>query len=271
MLKLVSYRFAYLVTFTVVSTSACVTEQVQTIRNENKGSNNSSLSAQSDPQKRAKIRLQLAINYYEQQQFLTALEEVDQALNINPDFPDAYSVKALIYMSMGDTKLAEKAFQSAISLSPNNPDFLNNYGWFLCQNDSASQSINYFDKALDIKSYQSPAKALNNAGVCSLKIKKENQAEIYLSRAFKYDPSNIEVNFNLSKIYYSRSDYKKAKFYSERAVKSAGVNSSILWNAIKIDHALNDKVGETDLVTQLRKKYPNSAEFAAFQRGAYDE
>ncbi|MBC7573617.1 MAG: type IV pilus biogenesis/stability protein PilW [Herminiimonas sp.] len=228
-------------------------------------------SDQTDSQKRAQIRLQLAIGYFEQKQYPVALDEVKLALVADPNFVDAYSVRALIYMAMGETRLAEENFQTAMRLSPNNPDINNNYGWYLCQNDRAAQSIAYFDAALKNRSYQSPGKALNNAGMCSLKLGDLAAAERYLTQAFQLDPGNPSTNVNLAKTYYQKGDYTRARFYVGRATKDDAVSAETLWLAIRVEHKLGEKAVEASLATQLRRRHPNSAEYAALQRGAFDE
>ena len=169
-------------------------------------------SDQTDNQKRARIRLQLAVGYYEQRQMPVALDEIKQALLADPNFADAYSVRALIYMDMGENKLADDNFQQALRLSPNNPDFSNNYGWFLCQNGRERQAMQYFDAALKNRGYQSPEKAFNNAGICSLRLKDKVAAEKFFSQAFQLDPGNPSTNANLSKIYFEQGDYERARF-----------------------------------------------------------
>jgi type IV pilus assembly protein PilF len=228
-------------------------------------------SDQTDSQKRARTHLQLAIGYYEQRQMNVALDEIKQTLNADPDSSDAYSVRALIYMDMGETRLAEDNFRHAMRLAPNNPDLSNNYGWFLCQNGRATESIAYFETTLKNRSYQSPAKALNNAGVCSRKLKDSAAAERYFMQAFKYDPGNPATSTNLAKIYYDRHDYERARFYIARVTKADVLTADVLWLAIRIEHKLGDRPIEVSLATQLRRRHPNSPEYAAYQRGAFDE
>jgi type IV pilus assembly protein PilF len=228
-------------------------------------------SDQTENQRRAVIRLQLAVGYYEQRQMDVALDEIRQALQVDPNFADAYSVRGLIYMDMGQTKLAEESFVHAIKLSPDNADFNNNYGWFLCQSGRERQSIAYFEAALKNPAYQSPAKALNNAGVCSMKLKDRTAAQRFLSEAFKYEPNNTATNINLGKLYYEARDYERARFYLSRATKSDVVSPDALWLAIRIERKLGDRASEASLATQLRRRHPNSAEYAAYQRGAFDE
>lgn len=228
-------------------------------------------SDQTDNQKRARIRLQLAVGYYEQRQLPVALDEIKQALLADPNLADAYSVRALVYMSMGENKLADDNFQQALRLSPGNPDFSNNYGWFLCQNGRERQAMQYFDAALKNRGYQSPEKALNNAGICSLRLKDKAAAEKFFSQAFQLDPGNSSTNANLSKIYFEQGDYERAHFYIGRVLKAEVMTADVLWLAIKIERKLGDRAAEASLVTQLRRRHPGSPELAAYQRGAFNE
>ncbi len=228
-------------------------------------------SDQSDIQRRAQVRMQLAIGYFQQGQLNVALDEIKQALLLDPNYVDAYSVRALVYMEMGETALAEDNFQRAMKLAPNNPDLSNNYGWFLCRNGRAKQSIAYFEAALKSRAYQSPEKALNNAGVCSLKMNDIVSAERYLTEAFRQDPGNLDTNANLAKVHYARGDYQQARFYISRALKSEALSADALWTAIKVEHKLGNRQAEASYAIQLRRRHPNSPEFAAYLRGAFDE
>jgi type IV pilus assembly protein PilF len=222
-------------------------------------------SDQTDNQRRAQIRLQL------QNQLPTALDEIKQALAIDPNLADAYGVRGLIYMDMGENVLAEDNFQRALKIAPNSPDHTNNYGWFLCRTGREKESMAYFEKAVANPAYRAPAKALNNAGACSLKLRDLAGAERYLTRAFQFDPGNMDVNTNMAKLYYARSDYQRARFYITRVTKAEKYDANVLWTAIRIERKLGDRTAETSLATQLRRRYPNSPEFASYLRGAFDE
>lgn len=227
--------------------------------------------AQTNNRERARIRLQLAVGYYEQRQMAVALDEIKLAVQADPNFADAYSMRGLIYMDMGESRLAEENFLQAIRLAPNEPDFSNNYGWFLCQNGREQQSIAYFDAALKHRAYRSPAKALNNAGTCSLKFGDKIAAERYFSQAFEYEPGNLLTNTSLARLLFERGDYERARFYIGRVMKADVMTADVLWLAIKIERKLGDRAAETSLATQLRRRHGGSQEFAAYQRGAFNE
>ena len=231
-------------------------------------------SDQSAGQQRGAIRMQLAVGYYEQGQLEVALDEIKKAVQADPDNADLYGVRALIYMDMGELALAEDNFLRALKLAPRNADLSNNYGSFLCRNGRAAQSIAYFDAALRNRAYQSPGKALNNAGSCSLKIRDYAGAERYLLQALQITPDLPATNANLARVCYERRDYVRAGFYISRLGKIAKMESltaDVLWLAIKVQHKLGDTGAEASLGTQLRRHHSASPEYAAYQRGAFDE
>lgn len=231
-------------------------------------------SDQTSAQKRAQIRMQLAIGYYEQGQLEVALDEIKLALQADPEYADGYGVRALIYMRMEEFALAEDNFLRALKLAPANPELSNNYGSFLCQNGRARESIAYFEAALKSRTYQWKAKALNNAGSCSLKFKDNAAAERYLLQAVKLEPDIAATNANLARIYYERREYVRAGFYIDRLGKSTkpeNLSADVLWLAARVQHRLGDAGAVDSLGTQLRRHHPGSPEHAAFQRGAFDE
>jgi len=180
-------------------------------------------------------------------------------------------VRALIYMEMGEHALAEDNFQRALKMSPDNPEFSNNYGWFLCQTGRENQSIAYFDASLANRTYLSPVKALNNAGVCNLKMKQINDALQYFTRAFQLDSSHPLTNAYLSKLYLMRRDDDRARFYLNRMSRADAVSADVLWVAINTAHKLGDRTTEAKLATRLQRQYPNSSEYTSYQREAFDD
>ncbi len=261
------YRFVLGAVFCALILSACASQSTL------EGPKNDGLSGTEsmDKQKRAAIRMQLAIDYYQQGQQKVALEEIKQALISSPDMVDAYNVRGLIFMDMGEKQLAEDNFVYALKLAPNNPDVAQNYGWFLCQNGRERQAMPYFDLALKDSKYTGVSKTLSTAGICSLRLKDTVAAERYFMLAFRADPGNPSVNVNLAKMLYERGDVEKAHFYIERMVKAEVLTPEVLWLAIKIENKRGDKLSVSSLATQLRRRYPDSKEYDLLQRGAFNE
>ena len=229
------------------------------------------ISDQTSIQKRASIRLQLATGYYERKQLDFALDESKKALTIYPDYAEAYGVRALIYMEMGELGLARRNFERALALDPDNPDIGNNYGRYLCQVGREREALKYFDAAVASRKFRAPSKALLNAGVCSMKLNDRLKAERYFLKAFKYDPSSPLTNGFLAKIYYDKKDYSRARFYINRVVQANVLKADVLWLATKIAHKTGDRISKEIHIGQLRRLHPDSKEYAAAQRRAFDE
>jgi type IV pilus assembly protein PilF len=230
-------------------------------------------SDQTATEKRAQIRLQLAVNYYQDRKYEIALDEIKQAIAAAPELADAYGVRALIYTAMNETALADENYRHALRLAPRNPDLANNYGMFLCgAGGKPDQAIGFFESALKNPQYRSPAKALTNAGNCSLKLKNIDAAERYLLEALRYDPELPAIQAGLARVYFERRDYTRAGFFINRmteAAKLESLSADVLWLAIRVKHMLGDRSTEATLAAQLRKRFPGSPEYAAFERGAF--
>ena len=87
----------------------------------------------SDPRNRARIHTELASAYFERGSMGVALEELRTAISADPNYATAYSVLGLVHMDLHENAIAQRNFERALALSPNDPDINNNYGWFLCR------------------------------------------------------------------------------------------------------------------------------------------
>ena len=232
------------------------------------------LSDETSAEKRASIRLQLAVGYFQGGNYEVALDEVKKAIEANPDYADAYGVRALIYNGMGELALAEDNFQRAMRLAPRNPELNNNFGSFLCQHGRYAEGLAQFELALKNPQYQSPEKAMINAGGCSIKMKNLEAAERYLLDALRIEPDQANVHASLARVYFERRDYARAGFFINRLKAVAKLDTlpaDVLWLALRVERKLGDKGAAESMATQLRRRHPGSPEFAALQRGAFDE
>lgn len=226
---------------------------------------------QSNDTQRAEIRLQLGISYFQQDQLATALKELNNAVALDPNLSDVYAVRALVYMQTSENALAEQDFLRVTRLAPNSLDNINNYAWFLCQTDRSKQAMEMFDRVIKDHSYAQPVKALNNAGLCSLKLKDSALAESYFSQAVRLDANNPTTNLNLSRINFKRQDWTRAQFYINRLIKAESYSAEVLWLAIRVNYHLNDQLAVASLATQLHRRFPDSEEDALSQHGVFND
>ena len=228
-------------------------------------------SDQTDVRQRASKRLELAVAYLQEGKPIFALDNIKQALATDPSYIDAYNVRGLIYMKLNDPGLAEESFRRALSIDSQDSDALNNFGWFLCQQSRHAESMQYFTKVLANPRYVGRAKTLMNQGLCQLKAGRPVDAEQSLLRSFELDAGNPVTGYNLALLLFQRGDFVRSQFYLRRLNNSELANAESLWLGIKVERRLGNRDAVAQLGSQLKKRYSQSVESSALERGAFDE
>ena len=224
-----------------------------------------------DAERRARVRLELASAYFGRGQTATALDEVKLALAAKPDFAAAYNLSGLIYASLADPAQAEQNFRRALQLDARDADAMQNYGWFLCQQQRYGEADAMFSRALAVPQYPDVPRTLLTQGICHARAGRFDAAEASLRRALELEPENPGIAVNLSEVLYRRGDYERARQLIRRVNASADVsNASTLWLAARIEHRLANAQGTQALGKQLRDRFPNAPETGAFERGQFE-
>lgn len=221
--------------------------------------------------KRARVRLELAAGYFEQGQMPVALDEVKQALQIDPSYADAYNLRALIYMRLNEPRLAEDSFGQALRLAPRDGDTLHNLGWMYCQDGRYADATATFQRALQSPNYAAASRTWMTQGVCQARAGQAQEAEQSLLRSFELDAGNPITVYNLSLLLHQRGESERARFYLRRLNNSELANAESLWLGIKIENRLQNREAAAQLGTQLRRRFPESREAGALERGAFNE
>jgi type IV pilus assembly protein PilF len=228
-------------------------------------------SDEPDARRRARIRLELASNYFEMGQTAVALDEVKQSLAADANYADAYNLRGLIYMRLNDFPQAEDSFRRALALRAGDPSLLHNVGWLLCQQKRYEQADQHFTRALSNPAYTSRSKTLMAKGLCQVSAEQYAEAELSLSKAYELDAANPVVGYHLAALLLRRGELSRAQFYIRRLNNSEYANAESLWLGIKVERAIGDVVASRQLADQLRKRFPDSREWGAYERGAFNE
>lgn len=228
-------------------------------------------SDETEVHRRARIRLELASSYFESGQTQVALDEVKQALAINPTYTDAYNLRGLIYMRLNDYAQAEDSFRRALGLRKADPDILHNYAWLLCLQTRYDEADQKFASVMANPIYKSRNRTLMAQGICQKRAGQVEKAALTLLKAYELDAGNPIVAYNLSSLLLELGDLKKAQFYIRRLNNSELANAESLWLGIKVERALNDAVAQRQLGSQLSKRFPESRETSLFERGEFNE
>lgn len=228
-------------------------------------------SDEPEVRRRARIRLELAVNYFESGKVAVALDEVKQALVNDPTYTDAYNLRGLIYMRLNDLGQAEESFRRALGIRSSDSNVLHNYSLLLCQQQKYTEADKFFVQALNNPMYTARSRTLMAQGLCQARAGQSEQAEQTLLRAYELDAGNPVVGYNLADLLMRRGELKRAQFYIRRINNSDLANAESLWLGIKIERSLGDSVATRQLADQLRKRFPESRELSAFDRGAFNE
>ncbi len=228
-------------------------------------------SDEPEARKRARIRLELASGYFEQGQIEVALDELKQSLAADPGYAPAYVLSGLVFMRLNDNRLADESFRRALQLNPRDPDALHNYGWFVCQQGQLAQAVDLFDRALSSPVYGSQAKTHMAKGICQLRGRQPDEAQASLARAYELDPGNPIAAFNLAQLMYQKGEGARAQFIIRRLNNSELTNAESLWLGIKVERRMGDNVAMEQLAQQLQRRFGQSPEWRAYQRGAFNE
>jgi type IV pilus assembly protein PilF len=85
------------------------------------------------------------------------------------------------------------------------------------------------------------------------------------------DPGNPITAYNLSLLLFERGEFVRSQFYVRRLNNSELANAESLWLGIKVERRLSSRDAILQLGAQLKKRFPQSREHSAFERGAFNE
>ncbi len=230
------------------------------------------ISDQSDVERRARVRLELASAYFSRGQLETALDEIKRSIQVKPDLAEAYNLRALIYAAMSEDRLAEDSFARALQINPRDGATLHNQAWFLCQRNRFDAAQAQFSAVLAIPQYRDVARSLLARGVCYGRNGQLAEAEAALKRAYELEPANPSIGINLAEVLFRLQAYERASFYIGRINDVPDVaNAQTLWLAVRIERKLGRDAVVRVLGDRLRRDFLQSPEAALFERGRFDD
>ena len=228
-------------------------------------------SDEPEARKRARIRLELAVGYFEQGQTTIALDELKQSIAADPTYGEAYNLRGLIYMRLNDFRFAEESFRRALAISPRDSNLKHNLGWLLCQQAKYPESQQLFSQALANPQYGERAKTFRAQGLCQLRAGLPLDAERSLLKSYEFDAGNPVTAYNLAALLFQRRDFVRAQFYVRRLNNGELANAETFWLGVKVERAMENREAMLQLAAQLEKRFPQSREADAYRRGAFNE
>jgi len=228
-------------------------------------------TATSEARQRAKVHTELGALYMQRGNMGVALEEARTALLADSGYAPAYNMMGLVYMQLREDRSAEKSFEQALALAPEDPEINNSFGWFLCQTGREQRAIPYFLAAIKSPLYATPGMPTTNAGICSLRLKDDKAAEDYFLRALRLDNGhNDRALYFLSDISYRQGRYAAARQYLAELHKLAEPSPESLWLAVRVERKMGDRELEARFASQLKRKFSGTPEQQKLMQGQYE-
>lgn len=228
-------------------------------------------SDEPEARRRARLRLELAVAYFEEGKTTVALDELKQSIAADPAYSEAYNLRGLIYMRLNDYRFAEESFMKALSLRANDANVMHNLAWLLCQQARYAQAQQLFSQALADPNYAQQGKTWRSQGLCQMRAGQSEQAKHSLLKSYEFDPGNPVTAYNLASLLFQGGDFVRAQFYVRRLNNTELANAESLWLGVKVERRMENREAMLQLAAQLLKRFPQSREAGSYQRGAFDD
>jgi len=209
---------------------------------------------------RANAHAELAMGYYERGQMEVALQELTEATKLDPANAKIYNVYGLVYATLGQDTQAAQSFRKALDLAPSDSEFRQNWGWYLCTHGQAKEAIPEFEMAARNPLYRTPEIALINAGRCATSLGENQRAEVFFRRALGVSPNNPQAAFSLAQLAYKEGHLPEARALMKPVMLQNNPTPDALALGVCIERKLGDRSAEASYTSQLRNRYPDSAE-----------
>ncbi|NVJ66757.1 MAG: type IV pilus biogenesis/stability protein PilW [Gammaproteobacteria bacterium] len=215
----------------------------------------------------AEKRLALGLGYIERGLLERAKRNLLKAEEYSPDSPDVMFGLAYYYQRVLELNKAESYYKKAINLDPNNPDYLNAYGAFLCTSKKDYQgAVEYFLKAVEKPEYTAVGESYENAGFCTLESQNFEMAGQYFQKAMTFNPRLTRPLYGLALMSFEQGQYNAAESYLLRFEGKSKPTADSLLLGYKIGRRLNDRFSMESYGAKLTQLFPNSEQAIIYRR-----
>ncbi len=154
------------------------------------------------------------LTYVEEKKYNEAISDFSKAVDLKPDYDEAWFNRGLCYVQENRAGEALADFKRSIELKPEDPETYYNCGVLLMNQEKNDEAITYFDKAISLNPDYAEA-LINRANINQRKGKLEESLLDY-NRAVVLEPDNYLPFLNRGMVYSklqrsieARADYTK--------------------------------------------------------------
>jgi type IV pilus assembly protein PilF len=215
-----------------------------------------------DANQRAELRARLAASYMQRNRLVVAQQEIDAALDIEPDNAYVNYVMARLQLRLKKHDQAEKYYRRAIRSKKNYMVARHEYGVFLCHERRHKEGIQQFEMVLQDSLYQDKALVNMHMGDCLLDKAPPDYAaaETLFRAALERDPTLSRALLQMARIQFEGGKFLSARAYIERYFERGRDTAAALYLAVRIERSLKADAAAKRYAIRLKRKFPKSPE-----------
>jgi len=205
-----------------------------------------------------RMNLGLSQGYLEAGDVAKARQRAEMAERTDSGSAEVRAMLAMIHASAGETEKAQREFDRALKIAPNDGVILNAHASWSCEHGQAELADREFVKALADPRYRTPVQALSNAGKCALSVNRLPQAEDYLRRALVFSPEDRNLLYLLADTEFRQGKFFEAQAFIQRR-DALGADANTLDLAARIEESAGNAMGAARYRERLRQEFPKHA------------
>ena len=215
-------------------------------------------------------RLALATAYYQNGQYRVALEESQKVSGVLADHAQAFGLQGLIYMRLGEPVLAQKSFLLAEKAAPLDADIAHNHAVFLCEQGHYKDSFERFESAISRPLYAEKAKTMWVLGVCYDKSGDVQSAQQIWTQSLNIK-ATAETALALALSLKQQNQDSRAAAVLKNFNHLEAASAETLLLGVQLARQSSDSETSKRYASLLRLRFPNSSQWSALQREAFDD
>lgn len=159
----------------------------------------------------------VSLVYTKKEKAEEATASIKKALELDPEYADAWNHLGNLYLARNNLDEAAKHFEKTVELDPAHVKALNNLGFVYSQKGEIERGIEHFQ--LTVQLDPNNVEAHSNLGSLYLGQGKYDQAMAELKKALDMKPYHQNAMINLGMLYMSLTDYKKAESLFQKVIE----------------------------------------------------
>jgi len=159
-----------------------------------------------------------------------AIEDIGKAEAINPNDPEVFLIKGLIYYGLKDYKSAEQFYKKAIELKTDYSEARYDLCMLYLKIDSLDSAIEQCDRASSDLVYRSRDKALTSLGVAYFRKGNIDKAREYYQKSLELNPALFYTHNEVGKLYMAIGKEQEAIDEFKKAVEANNIFDEAHYN-----------------------------------------